>query len=50
MKKYRTIVLAAVAVVYAVAAAIFPDVLLPDPELFAEIFDAITSALEGAPE
>lgn len=50
MKKYRAIVLAAIAVGYAIAAVVFPDVLLPDPDGFTEIFDAIANALEGAPE
>jgi len=46
MKKYRAIILAGVAVVYAVAAVIFPDVVLPDQELFADIL----TAFEGTPE
>lgn len=43
-KRYRKVVLAVVAVGYAVAAIIFPDVLLPDQESVVSIIDAIAEA------
>lgn len=49
MKKYRAAFLAGIALLYAIAAVIFPDTLLPDAEIFADIFDAISGTVEPAP-
>ncbi len=50
-KKYRALAVTAVAFVYAIAAAIFPDVLLPSQESVVAIIDAVVEAFptEGAP-
>jgi len=49
MKKYRAVFLAVIAALYAVAALVFPDQLLPDAEHFATVFDAIANSFDGAP-
>ena len=49
MKKYRAVFLAGIAALYAVAAIIFPDQLLPDAQIFADVFDAISGTVEPAP-
>jgi hypothetical protein len=46
MKKYRAAFLAGIALLYAIAAVVFPDQLLPDAEIFADIFDAISGTVE----
>lgn len=41
MKKYRGMILAGVAFAYAAAAVLYPDTVLPDPEIFSDVFDAL---------
>jgi len=52
MRKYRAIAVAVVAVAYGIAAAAFPDVLLPSQESIVAIIDAFVEAFptEGTSE
>ena len=51
-KRYRGPVVVVVTVVYAIAAIVRPDLLLPEKEGFIAIIDAVFEALstEGVPE
>ena len=55
MLKYRKTILAAIGLAFTVAAAVFPDVMLPNQELVEEVLTAIENIVtqllpEGAPE
>lgn len=51
MKKYRALFVTGLALTYAIAAFVFPDVLLPSEDQIVSIFDAIADVVStGAPE